>query len=218
MHGNNKNLIKSITLVIVDGIKESNKTIPIIKNNYNILKNIPNIIINKPILFTPDELCKNEYFDIISIDKLSYIEYNKFILKDLNKYIKSNFVLICQSDGYIINPECWNDNFLNFDYIGAPWPNLEFKNRVGNGGFSLRSKKFLDICEILFEKYPDVPIRYNHPDYLHEDFLACNVYYEEMIKAGIKFSDIETASNFSIEHPILEKKNKTFGFHGNFKK
>jgi hypothetical protein len=37
-----------------------------------------------------------------------------------------------------------------------------------------------------------------------------------MIASGIKFADIEVASLFSIEHPILEMKQKTFGFHGYF--
>lgn len=208
--------MKTITIVIVDGIGESNNVIPIIKNSTSMLKAISNIKVNKSKLFTSENIEKNKEFDVIQIDKLSYIEYNEFILKYLNGYIVSDFVLICQSDGYVIDYNHWSDNFLNFDYIGAPWPNKEFKNRVGNGGFSLRSKKFLEVCSDLFKDYPDIPIKYNHPDYLHEDFLACNVYYNEMIERGIKFADVETASLFSIEHPVLEMKDKTFGFHGYF--
>jgi len=155
-----------------------------------------------------------EIFYIPTITSKS--DYSKFCLVDLNKYISTNFCLTIQHDGYVINSDYWENNFLNFDYIGAPWPNKEFKNRVGNGGFSLRSKKFLEVCTDLFKDYPDIVIRYNHPDYLNEDFLACNVYYDEMMERGIKFADVETASKFSIEHPILEMKNQTFGFHGNF--
>lgn len=159
----------------------------------------------------------NINFEIIKIPSIkNKIDYSKFCLSELKKYINSDFCLTIQHDGYIINPECWTEEFLKFDYIGAPWPNKEFKNRIGNGGFSLRSKKFLKTCENLFKNYPNIPIRYNHPDYLHEDFLACNVYYDEMIERGIKFADVETASKFSIEHPIPEMKNQTFGFHGNF--
>ena len=57
----------------------------------------------------------------------------------------------------------WSDDFLEYDYIGAPWPNSKNgkvdlkkynkniadqiienidKNQVENGGFSLRSKNF----------------------------------------------------------------------------
>ena len=155
--------------------------------------------------------------EIVNIPTIkSKNEYSKFCLVDLNEYISKEFILTIQHDGYIINPDCWTDEFLNFDYIGAPWPNKEFKNRVGNGGFSLRSKKFLNACESLFKDYPNIPIKYNHQDYLHEDFLACNVYYDEMIEKGIKFANVETASLFSIEHPILEMKDKTFGFHNYF--
>ena len=44
-------------------------------------------------------------------------------------------------------------DFLKWDYIGAPWP-LSYEAfvdpfgrhiRVGNGGFSLRSRKFLEV-------------------------------------------------------------------------
>ncbi len=155
--------------------------------------------------------------EIIYIPKIkNKFEYSKFCLVNLNDYISTDFCLIVQYDGYVINPECWTDKFFSFDYIGAPWPNTEFKNRVGNGGFSLRSKKFLEVCSNLFKDYPEIPIKYNHPDYLHEDFLACNAYYDEMIERGIKFADIKIASKFSVEHPFVEMENETFGFHGNF--
>ena len=82
---------------------------------------------------------------------------------NLNNYIDSDFVLIIQDDGHIVNPHLWDNEFLNYDYIGAPWPNnKKWKNRfskydekvssniirnfnlnnIGNGGFSLRSKNF----------------------------------------------------------------------------
>jgi hypothetical protein len=38
--------------------------------------------------------------------------YSKFILQELHKHIKTEFVLIVQWDGYIINPDAWNDQFL----------------------------------------------------------------------------------------------------------
>lgn len=189
-------------------------------------RSIKNISFKKYLFFTDSlDNIKIDKFENLSKVNLEIIniptinsrsEYSKFCLVDLNKYISTDFLLTIQHDGYIINSSCWKEDFFNFDYIGAPWPNKEFKNRVGNGGFSLRSKKFLETCYFIFKEYPNIPIKYNHPDYLHEDFLACNVYYEEMIEMGIKFADVETASTFSIEHPIPEMKQKTFGFHGNF--
>ena len=53
--------------------------------------------------------------------------------------------------------------FFDYDYIGAPWPN-NFVNRVGNGGFSLRSKKFLELtAKIPYNKI-------GHKEFDAEDF------------------------------------------------
>ena len=70
--------------------------------------------------------------------------YCKFIVKDLVKHIDTDFVLICQHDGFILNPKAWTDDFYLYDYIGAPWWHQDHK-AVGNGGFSLRSKKLLQV-------------------------------------------------------------------------
>lgn len=173
--------------------------------------------IDKDIKLSRFKNISNIDLEIIKIQNIKNInEYSKFCLVDLNNYIETNFCLLIQHDGYIINPDCWKNEFLNFDYIGAPWPNKEYINRVGNGGFSLRSKKFLETTAKIFKEYPNITVKNNHPDRLNEDFLACNLYYHEMISSGIKFSDTNTASLFSIEHPIPEIKQKTFGFHGNF--
>jgi hypothetical protein len=158
-----------------------------------------------------------EIFYIPTITSKS--DYSKFCLVDLNKYISTNFCLTIQHDGYIINPECWKDEFLGFDYIGAPWPSQwGYKNRVGNGGFCLKSKKFLNLCEEIFSQF-DFRLDISRDKYdisINEDFLSCNIYYEEFIANGIKYADAETASYFSIEHPVPEIKEKTFGFHDYF--
>ena len=67
-------------------------------------------------------------------------DYNQFILKDLNSHITTDFVLVIQYDGFVINPHKWDIKFSEYDYIGAPWPWAK-DYQVGNGGFSLRSKK-----------------------------------------------------------------------------
>ena len=45
--------------------------------------------------------------------------------RELNNYIDTDFVLIVQHDGFIINPSSWNDDFLkigwpkNFNFVIA---------------------------------------------------------------------------------------------------
>ena len=143
-------------------------------------------------------------------------DYSKFCLVDLNQYIDTEFCLTIQHDGYIIDPTAWTDEFLNFDYIGAPWPpSWGYKNRVGNGGFCLKSKKFLQACYDTFKDFDfGVNIDRNPQDIsVNEDFLSCNLYYDHFTNLGIKYADPELASRFSVEHPVPEMKEITFGFH-----
>lgn len=158
--------------------------------------------------------------EIVEIDEIkSKTDYSKFCLVDLPKYISSDFCLTIQHDGYIIDSSLWMDKFLEFDYIGAPWPpEWGYKNRVGNGGFCLKSRKFLEVGYEIFKSF-DFKTELNRSIYdisVNEDFLSCNIYYNDFIEKGIKFSDTETAAIFSIEHPVPEMKDKSFGFHGNF--
>src|SRR5215510_10748330 len=73
----------------------------------------------------------------------SRTEYSAFVLKSLLDYVDTSDVLLIQWDGYVINPAAWRDEFLACDYIGAKWFWHDDGHRVGNGGFSLRSRKLL---------------------------------------------------------------------------
>ena len=48
-----------------------------------------------------------------------------------------------QWDGYAVNPGAWDAAFLDCDYLGAKWSWHKDAMRVGNGGFSLRSRRLL---------------------------------------------------------------------------
>jgi hypothetical protein len=169
-------------------------------------------------LLTPENL-KSSDVEIIKINPISLEEYSKFIVYDLYKYIDTDYALIIQEDGFIINPDCWTDDFLNYDYIGAPWilPLDDFSYRdafgnivrVGNGGFSLRSKKLLSIADEL-----NIPWKSYYVFYNEDGFIACHnrhIYEHE----GCKFAPLEIAVNFSKELEIPENVGiKTFGIHG----
>jgi len=81
---------------------------------------------------------------VIQIPHIGSIKkYSDFMIKELYKYIETDFALIIQHDGFVLNASAWSDSFLQYDYIGGPWYHLG-DLRVGNGGFSLRSKKLVD--------------------------------------------------------------------------
>lgn len=132
--------------------------------------------------------------------------YSKWILKDLAPRIKTSHVLIIHPDGYVLNWEAWNNDWLQYDYIGATWWYKDNMN-VGNGGFSLRSKKLCDIMA----KYE---LTAHHP----EDHIICRLYRESLEKDfGIRFAPEEVANRFSIEaFNVPSPDNKytgQFGFH-----
>lgn len=158
-------------------------------------------------LFTHLEVY-DDFFETIIIDEIDSIEkYSDFCLR-LNNFVTSDYVLIVQNDGFIINSDHWSDDFLNYDYIGAPWHHTKIcGHKVGNGGFSLRSKKFLDYSS-QFETTSGVP----------EDNFLCLDNYNKAINFGIKFASTRVAANFAFEYrnPFYGSfdPKKHFGFHG----
>lgn len=151
----------------------------------------------------------------ISFHKINKIssseEYSRFCLFELTKYIKTEYVLIVQYDGYVLRPSKWQDTFLKYDYIGAPWPSGLFDGshlRVGNGGFSLRSKKLLDSMTVL-----NLPFTDNGTGHYSEDLQICVFYRTVLENSGIKFAPPKIAAEFSHELWVPEHCNQPFGFH-----
>jgi hypothetical protein len=126
-------------------------------------------------------------------------DYSLFCIKELYKYIETDFLLIVQYDGWVLRPDAWTEEFLKYDYIGAPWSFHEtFK--VGNGGFSLRSKRLMEFVSKLDGPY--------HP----EDVAICRGAWNEKIhEAGMRIAPFDLAMKFSSEsYPY----NGQFGWHG----
>jgi hypothetical protein len=144
---------------------------------------------------------------IITIDPITSTEsYSEFMIKDLHKHVETPFVIIFQYDGFILNSEAWDNNFLDYDYIGAPWYHLGDLH-VGNGGFSLRSKRLIDW---LAKNYNSVEAR------IHPEDVFISRFARPLVEAeGMKFATEEIASKFSKEgneHSVMW--NGEFGFHG----
>ena len=136
----------------------------------------------------------------------SHDAYSKIILKDLFGHIATSHVLVIQWDGYVVHPEVWTDDFLHCDYIGAPWPNGHGGYSVGNGGFSLRSRKLLEaLQDDRFSARTDA-----------EDVTICELHRSSLeSQYGIQFGNVELARRFSYEMGPLPN-GKTLGFHGAF--
>jgi hypothetical protein len=130
-------------------------------------------------------------------------QYNEFCSMRLQTLFVSPHAIVCQLDGFPINWSSWSNEFLKYDYIGAPWPHtLAPKEcRVGNGGFSLRSRR---LCQAA-SKEDWVPM----PD----DVFICQHLYAKMQGFGIRYAPPSLAARFSVEHDVPEKVQQPFGFH-----
>ena len=73
--------------------------------------------------------------EFLKIEEItSHQEYNDFCLT-LKKYTSNDFILLIQNDSFVTNLDKWTDEFLEYDYIGAPWTHQQaldwnLKNRV----------------------------------------------------------------------------------------
>jgi len=142
------------------------------------------------------------------IPHISSIEqYSLFIIKELYKYFDTDFVLVAQHDGFVWMPHMWTEDFLQYDYIGAPWPKEVLQPGtppfydVGNGGFSLRSKKLQQTLGT------DENIKL-HPA---EDVAICQINREYLEDKGFKFAPASVAKKFSWECMPCSP---AFGSHG----
>lgn len=130
--------------------------------------------------------------------------YSRIMLKEAYQYIETDSILVVQYDGMATDKTNWNPEFLRFDYIGAPWY-WRTDNKVGNGGFSLRSRKLMNT--IAQQEYAFI-------DDLNEDENICIYNRAQLESAGILFANLEKAAKFSHEREAGKK--DTFGFHGIF--
>lgn len=164
--------------------------------------------------------------ECITIPRMNKEQYARFFIEEFHKYIDTDFCLTIQHDGFILDTNRWNLEFTKYDYIGAPWPDTNCINQVGNGGFSMRSKRFLDVTSRLTYN-PNIKFQPHIPAgalATSEDWFSCVHHYKYYIENGIKFPNPILASQFSIEHPMPFKpflRNKletykSFGFHGDF--
>jgi glycosyltransferase involved in cell wall biosynthesis len=156
--------------------------------------------------------------EFVRIEKIKDIdEWSYKIVYELHQYIETDFALLVHADGFVVNPSAWRDEFLNYDYIGAPWPlpkdDFSYRDingeivRVGNS-VSLRSKRLLELPKKL--QFPWEP---DH-GYFNEDGFVC-VKNKHIFEAnGIRFSPLDVAKYFSHDAMIPELRNiKPFAFH-----
>lgn len=140
----------------------------------------------------------------------SFRDYNEIMLKNIWPFIDTDHIIFAQWDAMAYDGTKWTDEFLEYDYIGAVWPWAPEGQNMGNGGFSLRSRKLL-----LATKDPIIQL-HSGRNFIEEDAVQC-VDHKHLLesKHGIKFAPVSLAQQFS--HEIDEgsyQYKPGFGFHG----
>lgn len=157
------------------------------------------------LLLTDAPMAPPPDIEVVRIRPLTSIgAYSDFMLRDLRHHIRTSHVLVVQWDGFVTDAGRWDPAFLAYDYIGARWPWLADGADVGNGGFSLRSRRLLAaLADPAFEDRPDEP----------EDLLIC-LRNRRLLERrhGIRFAPAAVAERFSYE--MGAPRGPTFGFHG----
>ena len=166
----------------------------------------------------PKEIRFSQTAELTTID-----DFNYKMAYELGEHIRTPFAMIVHADGFIVHPEMWRDEFLDYDYIGAPWPVPAEDNktsyrdvygnlcRVGNS-VGIRSKRLMDFPKkagIPWEGYFDCgKVWYNE-----DVFICCRI--RHLLEAeGMKIAPLEVAKYFGHENMLPETEGITpFSFH-----
>ncbi len=127
--------------------------------------------------------------------------YSDFLLAELIDHVDTTHCLVAQWDGQVLDAGRWQDAFLDYDYIGASWPQFDDGHDVGNGGFSLRTRRLMDLCR-------DPAFVPAHP----EDVAIGRINRAWLEGQGIRFAPHDLADAFAAERTGDPR--QTFGYHG----
>jgi hypothetical protein len=210
MQRNQKLKLPSVTLVSVSGINP--------KGNLRALEiSQLGIDFGDALLLTrlkPQRSVRGIRVVPITNENWTYDEFSRFLLFEMYRYIHTEFAMFVHHRAHVLRPQAWSGEFLEYDYVGAPWDEkTHFTSegvevRVGNGGFSLRSQRLMRAPSELGLSFTD-----NGTGYFHEDGQLCVYHRHRLEQAGIRFAPVHLAARFATETLVRESVDKPFGFH-----
>jgi hypothetical protein len=220
---------EDITVVAIHGNGGIEREIPALRKNMAALPGCKGLIVTNKLIDTdiPQKLVHQT---------LDYESFQDFLVYALHNYVDTDYVLISQSDGWILNPGNWRDEWFNYDYIGGythaayiPSEQHYYTNYgwiykpdplvVQNGGLSLRSRKLLEAPT----KYGIMKVPMEQKVLRNEDIQLCCWMRPALEKVGIKFAPKEESMLFSFEHLDHELHKdfdltKILGHHSRFRR
>jgi hypothetical protein len=128
---------------------------------------------------------------------------------DVPLLLRTKQTLNIQWDSWISDASQWRDEFMEYDYIGAPWWYKDGKN-VGNGGFSLVSSS---LKRYIYDRRDQYPCNTSV-----DDDLLCRKYRPRLENAGFVWAPEDVADQFAYEGCGMPPRpfRQHFGFHAMF--
>lgn len=146
--------------------------------------------------------------EIVAVPTLtSLYDVMSFLWYRVPERIATSHALIVQWDSGIVNQTLWTDRFLELDYVGAPWGWHGDEYEVGNGGFSLRSRRLMQYMANSKQRLTAEP---------PEDDLLCRHYRPDLEREGFRWASNDLALQFSFERTGFSAIDRHFGYHGIF--
>lgn len=219
----------NLTVVSVYGHGDGAATLPSISKSLAELPGARGLLLSAhaPRLMPPNIEWRKIY-------PLDYRSYSTFIMHCLYAFIETDFCLVVQDDGWVLNGNNWKDDYYNYDYIGGithagmvgnqihlhfTWVDKQNPILVLNGGFSLRSRRFLEapnkhgIAQIFS---PEIHV-------WNEDIQLSCIRRELFESLGYRIAPDHVAKEFSLEHiaPVFHDDldfSKLLGHHSTTRK
>ncbi len=218
-----------LTIVAIYGHNDGSATIPALVHSMREMPGAKGLLISisKP-PGLPDDIT---WMPVLPMD---HRQYSLFVMYCLTHFIKTEFALIVQDDGWVVDGNNWRDEYLEYDYIGAPnhaaivasvlvqryeWLGMDNPLVIQNGGFSLRSRKYLlapGLHGLMYHFQEQIPIPY-------EDVQLAGLFRPQLEALGIRFAPNDVAKTFSVEYfgPGFHDDTRfdaIFGLHGRSRK
>jgi hypothetical protein len=140
------------------------------------------------------------------------IQCGRYCYNESPQSVNTPHMLFVEWDGCIRDVNAWEPGFLDYDYVGAPWPGRAAGQwdpkglSVGNGGFTLWSRKLMDEVR-----------RNSHWGIGTDVDIACKYRPSLEKQCSAKWAPEEVAYRFSFEHGTEQRRAQTsFGTHDIF--
>jgi hypothetical protein len=144
----------------------------------------------------------------VKIEHGNMESYCNLMLKGMLEHVETPYIIFQQWDAMVHDGSKWRDYFLLNDYIGATWPWRPHGQNVGNGGFSLRSRRLLEELQA-----PHIQLDPSDPEHgIQEDNYIAIKHRAYLESKGMIFAFPTVANQFSIE--LSPDADKAMAHHG----